>query len=146
MDTYKVTEAKLYNYPYKKAEIRNLEIELDDFYDLEKYPSLQYDRIPTATNINSNVENTVVKIETSEKIKKLSYKIKKLRNQVLKIENALEILKDDEREIIELIYFNRKPIHEVAEIKKLHIMTVVRKKKNILNKYLIPLISKKENL
>lgn len=141
---YKRAEAILYNYPILEAKIKNLELELDELLEYDVLPASSNDIKPgSATNAISNtIENEVIKRDDNEKAKSLKKKIKKLQRQKQKIENALEALSEEQREIVRLKYFKQRSIGWICNELDIHEVTLSRKRKEIIEKYIIPLMVK----
>ena len=104
---YKKTDGVLFNYRIIKAEISNLELEIEEIKsEIDGVKSVGYEERTGATNaFNSSVENEVLKKE------KLMHKLlrEKASKQRLvdKVDNALNILDEEEREIIKLRCFDK---------------------------------------
>lgn len=115
MRSYKQAEWLLYNYKKLKAEIKNIELEIENIKNTYVGASaIDPEQISNNTNkIISLVENEV--LEKERKIERLeSIKLKK-ENQVKKVDNALEILTEEDRKLIELRYFEKMPNWKVAQ-------------------------------
>jgi len=112
--SYKQAEWLLYNYKKLKAEIKNIELEIENIKNTYVGASaIDPEQIPSNTNkITSLVENEV--LEKERKIERLELIKSKKENQVKKVDNALEILTEDDRKLIELRYFERVPNYKVA--------------------------------
>jgi RNA polymerase sigma factor (sigma-70 family) len=113
---YKKAEWLLYNYKKLKAEIKNIEIEIEDikntYVGVSAIDTSQESTSET-NKISSTVENEVLdkerRIEYLESIKSSK------ENQIKKVDNALEILTEEDRKLIELRYFERVPNYKVAQ-------------------------------
>lgn len=106
--TGKQIEAMLYNYNTLKAEVVDIELDIDTLendYTVLK-GSGDNGKPSTPTNaFTSAVENEV--ISRDKKISELK-RAKTLKEiQVKRVENMLTILRDDERELVELKYFRK---------------------------------------
>lgn len=138
MNSYKKLEAMLYNYKNTLAEIKNIKIEIEDVeQSYSGISSICYDNMPKANTISSSVER---EIEHKEKrIEYLTNLLVKKENEIKRIDNAIEVLTDSERNLIELCYFNKVRVKDAAI--KLYVteQTICRNKSTIINK-LIPLI------
>lgn len=113
--TYKKAEWLLYNYKKLKAEVKNIEIEIEDI----KNTYIGANAIdPSQEPIKSNKITSMVENEVLDKERRIEYlesiKFSK-ENQIKKVDNALEILNEDDRKIIELRYFERIPNYKVAQ-------------------------------
>lgn len=115
--SYKKAEWLLYNYKKIKAEIKNIEIEIQDIkntYIGASAIDTSKDNISNTNKISSVIENEV--LDKERRIERLeSIKLKK-ENQIKKVDNALEILTEEDRKLIELRYFERLPNYKVAMI------------------------------
>lgn len=134
MNYYRNVEAMLYNYKKMQAEIKNIDIEINE---------LRNDVIGCSANsfsektgptyaFNSNVENEVISNEHS--IESLEKKKHKLKVQVEKIDNALEILTEDEMELVELRYFNRLRFKAISQKININESYCIQLKSKIINK------------
>ncbi len=132
---YKGVESNLYNYKSIKAEIKNIDLELQELENEgESCGSINYEEKSAPTNkFNSTIENQIIRPD------QLKSKKHKLEVQLEKINNALEILSDDEMELIELRYFNKLQFKVIAERIDRNEMYCVYLKSKIIKK-LIPLI------
>ena len=113
---YKKAEWLLYNYKKLKAEVKNIEIEIENIKNTYVGASAINTSQETtgATNkITSTVENEILnkeqRIEYLKSIKKLK------ENQIEKVDNSLEVLTEEDRKLIELRYFERVPNYKVAQ-------------------------------
>jgi len=113
---YKKAEWLLYNYKKLKAEIKNIEIEIEDIKNTYVGVSAidtSQESTGETNKISSTVENEVLdkerRIEYLESIKSSK------ENQIKKVDNALEILTEEDRKLIELRYFERVPNYKVAQ-------------------------------
>lgn len=115
--SYKKAEWLLYNYKKLKAEIKNIEIEIEDIkntYVGVNAIDISKDNLSKTYKTTSIIENEI--LDKERRIERLeSIKLKK-ENQVKKVDNALEILTEEDRKLIELRYFERLPNYKVAMI------------------------------
>lgn len=129
---YRKAEGLLFNYPILKAEIRNLEIDKKQLRDIMGIHG-QSDNIKASTStyaFNSSVENEVVSIENKEEyIDKVIISKQRL---VDKIDNALSVLSEDERELVELRYFHRISIDRLAMRYSTQPDTIYKRKKKLI--------------
>lgn len=112
---YKKAEWLLYNYKKLKAEVKNIEIEIEDIKNTYiGTNAIDTSQEPVKSNkITSIVENEI--LDKERRIERLeSIKFSK-ENQVKKVDNALEILTEDDRKLIELRYFEKMPNWKVAQ-------------------------------
>lgn len=113
---YKKTEWLLYNYKKIKAEIKNIEIEIEDIkntYVGANAIDTSQESTSETYKITSTVENEI--LDKERRIEYLeSIKFSK-ENQIKKVDNALEILTEEDRKLIELRYFERVPNYKVAQ-------------------------------
>lgn len=121
MNMYKKVEAVLYNYNETKAEIKNLDLEIESLENGYKgIVAMTYEEKSTPTNkFNSSVENEVV--NKDEQLIKLR-NIKRFKEiQIQKIDNALNILDERDYEIIKLRYISGKKYSwfQIAEMLRL---------------------------
>lgn len=132
---YKGVESNLYNYKSMKAEIKNIELELQELENEgEGCGAITYEEKSAPTNkFNSSVENEALRPD------QLTSKRHKLKVQIEKIDNALETLSDDEMKLIELRYFKKLQFKVIAELIDRNEVYCVYLKSKIIEK-LIPLI------
>lgn len=115
---FRKTEAILYSYPQLEAEIRCLELEINNIKNnYEGCVAIGYEEKSGPTNkFNSSVENEILNKEKEIKIlsKKLNNK-KTLKDQ---IDSTVERMNDNERRLIEFKYTNRNTLswNQVASI------------------------------
>jgi DNA-directed RNA polymerase specialized sigma24 family protein len=116
MKRYKEIEDMLYRYNSIKAEIRDIELDIEAVEN--EYGGLStstYTEIKASTStykFNSIIENEVI-----HKDQKLEYLMKLKRGkeiQLEKIDNMLTMLTEEQSELIELRYFKRNKINTVA--------------------------------
>lgn len=108
-------ERLLWDYRNIKAEIKNLELEIEA--SKENYEGLiavSYKEKTAATNkFNSVVENEVLTRENKVLNLEKRKRIKEI--QIEKVDNAIDTLSDNERRIIELRYFYRLQFKQISE-------------------------------
>lgn len=129
----------LYNYKKTIAEIKILKRDLEIIENNYKGPSaISFDEKSSPTNeFNSNVENEVIK--RAEKIERLSKVIRLKEIEIENINDALEILNDEERYIVNERYFNHKRNKDIAAKLNVTEQTSCDYKNKIINK-LIPFL------
>jgi len=113
---YKKTDGLLFNYKAIKAEIFNLDIEIEELQEeYDGVKGITYEERTGPTNaFNSATENEVMKKE--KEISKLLKEKKSKERLISKIDNALDSLEDEEREIIKLRCIERKSWNKVGMI------------------------------
>lgn len=135
-ELFKKTESILYNYSMLKAEINNLELELEELEnEYEGIGAMVYEERSGATNkISDSVANEIIFKE------KEVYKLNKMKRSkeilLSKINNALEVLDDNERKVIHYRYLNGKrtwmQVGEILAIDSNYCCNTLRV--NIINK------------
>lgn len=141
---YKKVESILYEVPKLKAEIANLQIDLEEIQEIigirgaspnEKAGSATY-------AFNSSVEDEVISREEKleEKVLNLKEAIRRRERQVRKVENALKVLNEKELLLVEMRYFKHYSINRVCEILDITTPTFNRRKNGALKDKLIPLL------
>lgn len=104
MSLYKATEYYLYNYKTMKAEIKNIDLEIEQM-EYVGCAGISYEEKSAPTNtFNSSVENEVVNRE--KRIAILNQSRRETLMKINKIDNALETLEPRDLDIIKLRYFN----------------------------------------
>lgn len=104
-ELYKKTDEILSNYKAIKAEINNLQLEIEEIsseYDGVKAVVYE-ERTGTTNAFNSSVENEILKKE--KLINKLLKEKRSKEILINKVDNALAVLEEEEIKIIELRYF-----------------------------------------
>ncbi len=107
-ELFKKTESILYNYSMLKAEINNLELEIEEIEnEYEGLGAISYEERSGATNkISDSVANEIIFKE------KQTYKLNKAKRSkeilLSKINNALEALDENERKVVHYRYLNGK--------------------------------------
>ena len=98
------TECALENYEFLVSEVKNLIISIEEVEeDYKGCGAMKYDGgVGSAGKFNSVVENEV--INKDEKIKELRKVLVNKKKMLDRINNALNVLKDRERSIIEFRY------------------------------------------
>lgn len=115
---FRKTEAILYSYPQLEAEIRCLELEINNIKNnYEGCGAIGYAEKSGPTNkFNSSVENEIINKEKEIKILSIELNDKKtLKDQ---IDSTVERMNDNERRLIEFKYTNRNTLswNQVASI------------------------------
>lgn len=114
MNMNKKIETILYNFKQTKAEIKNIKLDIEllkSEYDDEI--GINYIENTGKTNkITSTVDNMIIRKE--DKINRLHYAMKVKDAEIKKVENALEILTDRERSIIEMRYFQKESNRNIS--------------------------------
>lgn len=103
------TEGKLYNYNTTKVELNSLKIDLEYLkIEYQGCRAIGYSEKTGETyNISNPVEDEV--LEKERIIQDIENKIRKKERQIRKIENALDLLKEEEKRLVNHRYFsNRK--------------------------------------
>ncbi len=130
--SYKKTEWLLYNYKKLKAEVKNIEIEIENIENTYVGASAMD---PTQESSKTNKINSMVENEVLDKEERIEYleQLKTIKeNQIKKVDNALEILTGRDRKIIELRYFERIPNYQVARRLSITEETCSTLKRNIV--------------
>lgn len=133
INKYKSVEAILRDYNYLKAEIKNLDIEIQEIKsEYVGCGAIGYDEKGGPTNkFSSVIENEIITKE--KRINKLE-KIKEGKQRIIdKLENALSTLDEREYSIIQLRYFNKKSNRRVAEKLNLTEQRASELKNSIIN-------------
>ncbi|GAA0767157.1 sigma factor-like helix-turn-helix DNA-binding protein [Clostridium subterminale] len=114
MNMNKKIETMLYNFNQTKAEIKNIKLDielLENEYD-DGIGVNYVEKTGKTNKITSTVENMIIRKEAQ--INRLNYAIKVKEAEIKKIENALEILTDRERSIIEMRYFHKESNRNIS--------------------------------
>lgn len=109
-DMYSYVEGKLYNFKSMKVELNSYKIDLEYLNkDYEGCRGQSYSGITSSktNSLYSSVENELIRKEKRKE--RLQSKITEKERQIRKIENALELLKEEEKRLVSFRYFsNRK--------------------------------------
>lgn len=107
-ELFKKTESILYNYSMLKAEINNLELEIEELEnEYEGIGAISYEERSSPTyKISDSIANEIIFKE------KEVYRLNKMKRSkeilLLKINNALEALDENERKVVHYRYLNGK--------------------------------------
>jgi len=104
---YRKTEAILYNYNKVKAQIKNIELDIESIKNEFNGPgAIGYEERTQSTNrFNSSVENEVVNREIE--VNQLERYKRQKEIELLKVDNAIGSLTEREKVIIEMRYFKK---------------------------------------
>jgi len=114
MNMNKKIETMLYNFNQTKVEIKNIKLDielLENEYD-DGIGVNYVEKTGKTNKITSTVENMIIRKEAQ--INRLNYAMKVKEAEIKKIENALEILTDRERSIIEMRYFQKESNRNIS--------------------------------
>ncbi len=139
---YKIVEGMLYNYKSTQAEIKNIDLEIEELEnDYVSCGSIGYEEKTAATNkFNSAVENVLTNKEG--RIPYLKREKRRKEIQVEKVNNMLSVLTEKERIIIELRYFKRLQFEDIADIVERNDIYLISLRKKIIEDKLVPLIKR----
>lgn len=140
---YCKVEGMLYSVPKLKIEIDNLKIDLEELMEYEGIRGASDNEkagSPTYA-INSSVENEVMnRVEKlADKEQAIIRKINSKERELKRIENALSILTEGERLLIEFWYFKRYTVNRICDLLEISDRSFSRRRKNIIIKRLIPI-------
>jgi len=104
---YRKTEALLYNYNKNKAQIKNIELEIENIKNkYEGVGAVSFEeRVQSTNEFHSRVENEI--LEKENQINKLMKYKRQKEIEIAKIDNAIEALTDREKSIIKMRYFEK---------------------------------------
>lgn len=104
---YRKTEALLYNYNKSKAQIKNIELEIENIKnEYEGVGAVRFEeRVQSTNEFHSRVENEI--LEKENQINKLMKYKRQKEIEIAKIDNAIEALTDREKSIIKMRYFEK---------------------------------------
>lgn len=116
MYTYKQVEEMLKSYQTIKAEIKNIELDIQDIEKNAGFKGTTDDPRPSTPTyrFNSNVENDALSISREKAISKLKVARNDRQREIDRIENMLSVLSEQDEEIIRLRYFKRVPMSIIA--------------------------------
>lgn len=144
---YRAVESMLYNYTNLKAQIKNLELDIEE--EENNYSTLsavQYDkdRLSKTNKFSSEVENKVIKLDkagTNERIKYLQAKKRSKEIQIQRIDNILSVLNKEDYDLIRLRYFEQLQFKDIADILLKSDLYLQQKRRKIITTKLIPLFN-----
>lgn len=134
-DKYRKTDGILYNYRSIKAEIKNLELDIEELKaDYEGCGAINYSEKSSPTYaFNSSVENEVVLKE--KRIKRLTREKESKERLIKKIDNSLETIKDEKQvQIIKMKYFEGKSFDYISAITNIEVSWCRKLRKEAINK------------
>lgn len=109
------TLKRIRKYKELKADIKELELQIEEIEDeiigITAMPSEE--RTGSTNKFSSTVENQVIQLE--KKTNDIQLEINKKRREVERIENAISVLKDEEKEIIEIVHIRHKKYYVAEE-------------------------------
>ena len=109
------TLERIRKYKELKADIKELELQIEEIEDeiigITAMPSEE--KTGPTNKFSSTVENQVIQLE--KKTKDIQLEINKKRREVERIENAISVLKDEEKEIIEIVHIRHKKYYVAEE-------------------------------
>ena len=119
---YRAVEGMLYNYKKLKAQIKNIELDIEEREnDYSTLSAVQYDN-------------------ASEELKYLQAKKRSKEIQIERIDNMLSVLNEDEKKLIEMRYFDNIPYKDIADILCKSDSWLQELRKKIIIQKLIPLM------
>ena len=148
MKTYKEMEEMLSSYPIIKAEIDILKIDLEILREeatkenkISILGGRDYNAIipgrSTAHNVVSTVEKAVVgDIRVIDKeIFEILDKIKEKERVILRMDKVLDTLSEKQRRLVELRYFKKYTVEEVADYLDVTGPTITRRSRKVLDRF-----------
>ena len=126
----------LENYPVLKAEIRRLELEKQRIEgEYVGIHGIGYGNIKQGSPTNKITSSVELEFAYKEAAKRdLESKISDKLIEVEIIDNALSVLTEEELNLIELRYFKKRKVNDVANVLEVNPDTVSRRIKTIINK------------
>lgn len=140
---YRIVEGMLYNYKTVKAEILNIDLDIQDIEDdYTGCSAITYEERAAPTNkFNSFVENELIyKNCQTEQLKRMK---RRLERKVERVDNMLSILTNEEYRLIELRYFQRLQFKEISKMLDKSDIYLISFRKKIIKEKLVPLIKSK---
>ena len=116
MYNFKQVEEMLKEYPMLKAEIKSIDLEMEDIEKSIGFKGASDDPKPSTPTyaFSSPVETEVLSVGREKAISRLkSEKMARLK-KIERIENALSILSEKDEEIVRLYYFKQMPITSIS--------------------------------
>ena len=135
----KIPPSLLNIYKELKADVKELELQIEEIKEeiigITANPSEE--KTGSTNKFSSTVENQVVQIE--KRTKELNYKINKKNREIERIENAISVLLDEEKEVINIVHIQKRKYYVAQEklnvsysrVKQLEYQAVKRMEKYI---------------
>lgn len=146
---YRAVESMLYNYKNIKAQIKNIELDIEE--KLNSYSTLkavQYDRdsLSKTYKFNSEVENKVIDLdinnpELKQEIILLNVRKRSKEIQIERIDNILSVLQEEEYKLIELRYFKGMAFKDIADVLLKSDLYLQQLRRKIIIEKIIPLFN-----
>lgn len=135
-NNYRKIEGMLYSYPKVKVEIENIKLDIDELNDvvgIRGASNSPKGSTPTY-EITSKVENEVIDRDENlpDRIANMNRHLRTKERFIKKMDNALGLLNEDERKLIEHKYFKRYTFERIAEIFNMSKDGVVKRRKAII--------------
>lgn len=147
-NSYSKVEGILYEVPRLKAEIANLQIDLEEMQEVIGIRGASPNEKAGSTTyaFSSAVEDEVIIREErlEEKVQALAEAIRRRERQVKKVTNALEVLSEKELLLVEMRYFKHYSVNRICEVLDITTPTFNRRKNGALKSKLIPLLAPKQ--
>ncbi len=132
----KKVEDLLYNYPVLKVRLANLKLDMEEAMEaLSSNGQVNDIQVDPADKCIVSSCGTV-DIIAQERLNHIESKIKSSERELRKIENAVDVLTDTERTLVELKYFKQLTGEQVAERIGISTATVTRLRIPLLHKIL----------
>lgn len=131
---YKRIEGILHSYCTLKCEISKLEIDIEEMKDDVSIASTNFDAVDSgrcdSRGNNSKVESEVIKRERA--IANLEREIRCKERMIRKVDNALSILNPEDKVFVQLRYFDKIPMNNLAERYNVEARTMYHRKDSIV--------------
>ena len=116
MYDFKQVEKMLKDYPIIKAEIKSIEIDMEEIEKSIGFRGASDDPKPSTPTyaFSSPVESEALSIGRQKAINNLKAEKLARQKKIDRIENALSILSEKDEEIVRLYYFKQMPITSIA--------------------------------
>jgi len=126
---FKYVEKELYSYRLYQATVKELQRDLEEL--LERYPQFRTDKIVPRNEVGDPVGLAAIRALFVEE--KIRWNMERIR----KIETGLEVLKPEERELVEKKYFSEVSYtnEEIMLQLRLSHNSFYRKRNEIINKF-----------
>lgn len=148
-NVYRAVESMLYNYKNIKAQIKNIELDIEEkFNSYSTLSAVQYDRdsLSKTYKFNSEVENKVIDLdindpELKKEIAMLKVKKRSKEIQIERIDNILSVLSEEEYKLIELRYFKGMQFKDIADVLLKSDLYLQQLRRKIIIEKIIPLFN-----
>lgn len=130
--TSKEIEELLYSYPVLKMSVANLKLDLEEAVE-ELQEDIKSKDKTNSSKCNDASNKEVANIVAQERINGIEERIRSKERVIKKIDNALTVLSEKDRKVIEMFYFKNISRQDISEHIGVSTSNIGLRKKNILS-------------